>query len=154
MPPTRKDSGADDNLMLIIGQLLEATKAASEGLKSISQEVRTNAEAVIGSVRAIDALEKSVLQISSLVHDSANPHNLMLTTHDHGVVLGELRTAVKTLDETAKKLRTDLDAMGLDHKTHKTERRVTWRFVWNVTLVVAWAVTTGIALYAAITQAK
>jgi hypothetical protein len=120
MPPTRKDSGADDNLMLIIGQLLEATKAASEGLKSISQEVRTNAEAVIGSVRAIDALEKSVRQISSLVHDSANPHNLMLTTHDHGVVLAELRARREDPGgDGIKTLRTDLDTMGVDQKTHK-----------------------------------
>jgi archaellum component FlaC len=154
MPPTRKDSGDDNNLMLIIGQLLEAAKAASEGLRSVSQEVRSNAEALIGAVNAIETLETAVNHLSTVVHDSSNPANLVLASHDHGVNLAELRAAVKTLEATIKTLRTDLDTMGVDQKTHRTKGVTVLRVLLYTVMGVGYLITTGIAVYAAITQAK
>jgi prefoldin subunit 5 len=146
MPATRKPDHVDDSLLLIIGQLLEATKAASEGIKGLNGEMRTIATTLATTVATLQAVETAYKNLERLVHDDAD--SLVTRTAVHEDALRTLHAAVEELRKKAQALQTAVDSVDTDRVVAKSNRA--W-LAWAVG-GVAWAVTTGIALYAALGQ--
>ncbi len=150
--PTAKNP-LPDNLMIIIGQLLEATKAASDGLKSMSIEVQSNAKAIIAASKTLEMVEKKLTAFDELVDDAANPNSLGQVSARHTNELVDLRKAVGDLKDTLVKLTTEMTTLGTSVTTLKQDGAhltTTKETVWGVIKFVGWLLTTAIALYAAI----
>jgi hypothetical protein len=64
MPPP-KGHGAD--VMMLIGQLLEATQAASEGLKNTNLEIQANGKALIAAAKTLEIIAETVAELDRLV---------------------------------------------------------------------------------------
>lgn len=141
MPPSKS---APDNLMLIVGQLLEATKAASDGLKSMSVEVQGNAKAIIAASKTLEVIERKVGELEEIIKGGTD-ESLVFMAHGHTTDIAQLRVAIEELKKAVAGLTTDLGKLGSTAATIKGTKDV----VWEVGKVVAWIVTTAIALYAA-----
>lgn len=149
MPPAKMP----DNLMIIIGQLLEATKAASDGLKSMSQEVQSNAKAIIAASKTLEMVEKKLGELADLVDDSSNPNSLAQVSSRHTNELSELRKAIADLKDALLKLGTEMNVLGTGVAALKhdgVQLTTTKDTVWGVIKFIGWALTTAIALYAAL----
>jgi len=141
MPPAK----IPDNLMLIVGQLLEATKAASEGLKSMSQEVQSNAKVIIAASKTIEMVEDKVSELDRIIRDSTNAGNLVAITQTHTSELVTLHTAVKELKVVVEILKTEIGKLGIvDMKASDNSDKA-----WATIKFIGYAITTAIALYAA-----
>ncbi len=143
MPTPAKASSPDT--MLLIGQLLEAAKAAGDGLKTLGAEIQTNGKALIAAVKTIELVEETVAALDRLVRtgngDSIVTRLAILRTEvtELTTQLGDLEDRVRTvstlltsLDETRQRL----NAGGAAAK--------------SLAQAVAWVVATGIAVYAAV----
>lgn len=139
MPTPARKPTHPDNLMLVVGQLLEATKAASEGLKSLSQEVQGSAKAIIAMAKTVEVLEDKVAEIEKIVHDSTHSGNLVNLATLHGKDIESLRLAVDSMRAT-------LTTLGVtQHRSSSTRQTLL-----VVGQIAAWTVATGIALYGAL----
>lgn len=150
MPPAKNP--LPDNLMIIIGQLLEATKAASDGLKSMSIEVQSNAKAIIAASKTLEMVEEKLAELADLVDDAANPNSLAQVSGRHTNELAELRKAISDLKDALLKLGTEMSVLGTTVNSLKqdgAQLSTTKDTVWSVIKFVGWLVTTAIALYAA-----
>jgi DNA repair ATPase RecN len=152
MSTARKPAVETDNLMLIIGQLLEATKAASEGLKSVGAEVQNNAKAIIAAIKTLEQVEEKLGDLDKIVQDHSNPNNLINVTRGHtdqinaiNSGISDLHTLVKELKDAMKSLSTQVGTLDQGQASITSAKNV----VWETAKVVAWVVTTAIALYAA-----
>lgn len=147
MTTARKPAGAaPDNLMLIVGQLLEATKAASDGLKSMSQEVQSNAKAIIAASKTLEQVEETLEELDEIIRDTTNAANLVSITQKHGDDLVTLHAAVTDLKGVVETLKAQVGSLGTNQAAATTTKNT---LMW-IAAGVAWAVTTGIALYAAL----
>ncbi len=141
MPPAK----VPDNLMIIVGQLLEATKAASEGLKSVSLEVQSNAKVIITASKTLEMVEEKVSELDEIIRDSTNKGNLVAVTQTHAAELVLLHTAVTELKTAVETLRGEIGKLGLTDVKAETTRN----HLWLTLGFVGWLVTTAIALFAA-----
>lgn len=141
MPPAK----TPDNLMLIVGQLLEATKAASEGLKSMSLEVQSNAKVIVAASKTIELVEDKVSEIDRIIRDSTNAGNLVAISQTHTAELAGLHLAVKELKVVVEILRTEINKLGLVDISQANDKDA----VWAVIKFIGFAITTAIAVYAA-----
>jgi methyl-accepting chemotaxis protein len=147
MTTARKPAGAaPDNLMLIVGQLLEATKAASDGLKSMSQEVQSNAKAIIAASKTLEQVEDTLEELDEIIRDTTNASNLVSITQKHGADLVTLHAAVTDLKGVVETLKVQVGTLGTTQVAATTTKNT---LAW-IAAGLAWAVTTGIALYAAL----
>lgn len=144
MPPAKNP--VPDNLMIIIGQLLEATKAASDGLKSMSLEVQSNAKAIIAASKTLEMVEKKLTELDGLVDNTANPSSLAQVSGRHTVELADLHKAVTELKATLAALVTQVSSLRQDGAQFHTTKDA----VWGVIKFIGWLLTTAIALYAAL----
>lgn len=135
-----------DNLMLIVGQLLEATKAASDGLKSMSQEVQSNAKAIIAASKTLEKVEGDLEQLDEIIRDSTNSGNLVAVTIGHTTQLATLHLAVIELRATIDGLKAQMGSLGSTQARMTTTKEV----LVYIGVGVAWFVTTAIAVYAAL----
>lgn len=158
-PRKSTPDGIPDNVLLIIGKLLEATKAASDGLKAVSVEVQSNARAVIAASTTLKTVEAHVEQLdeiirkpgSGLVADvgSASANLLSLTTgvselrDQVNETVAALREAIDALKHDVDALTTTTAAVRGDVKSHRAAAVA-------VAKAVAWMATTVIAIYAAV----
>lgn len=152
MTTARKPSVETDNLMLIIGQLLEATKAASEGLKSVGAEVQNNAKAIIAAIKTLEQVEEKLGDLDRIMQDHANPNNLINVTRGHTDQIAainksilDLHGLVRELKDAMKALTTQVGTLDQGQASITSAKNV----VWETAKVVAWIVTTAIAIYAA-----
>lgn len=153
MTTARKPAVETDNLMLIVGQLLEATKAASEGLKSVGAEVHNNAKAIIAAIKTLEQVEEKLEALDRIIQDNSNPNNLINVTRGHtdqitaiNRGISDLQTLVKELRDAMKALAGQVLTLDQGHASIKSAKNV----VWETAKVVAWIVTTAVAVYAAV----
>lgn len=146
----KKTDTTSDNLMLIIGQLLEATKAAAEGLKSVGQEVQGNAKAIIAVSQTVKMIETKVSELNKLVSDATFAGNLMGVTAAHSTEIKALKEGMAELEKTLIDLKALVGTLGTAHHQALTETKTTKNIVWETAKVVAWIATTAVALYAAL----
>lgn len=136
----------DADLMLMIGQLVEGAKAASEGIRSLGSEVRANATAVITAMHTVTTLQDSLAQLDRIVRDAENPHHLMGVVGTHGLDLATLKHAVSDMRTTIEKMQTAVNQLNAG-QYESTGMRTT---LWYLIVGVGWALTTGVAIYAAV----
>lgn len=144
MTTARKPAAND--LMLIVGQLLEATKAASDGLKSMSAEVQSNAKAIIAAVKTLEKVEETVAELDEIIRDSTNQGNLVGVTQGHTVQITGLHAAVGELKKTLDDLKEQMGTLDNNHAKIFSAKAA----IWEVAKILGWIVTTGIAVYAAL----
>jgi archaellum component FlaC len=147
---TARKPDTPPDLMLIVGQLLEATKAAAEGLKSVSVEVQGNAKAIIAVSKTIETMETQLAELNRLVADVGQPGNLVFVTAGHSTDITALKTSVKELERALETLKTTVAKLNNDHVQVSTSQKVTNKHVIFAVKILGWVITTGIAIYAAI----
>lgn len=68
MPNSQGSAGhTDSNILMLVGQLLETTKAATEGIKSLSADVRQHSTAIATTMGAITAIERGLSELNRIV---------------------------------------------------------------------------------------
>lgn len=139
-----------DNLMLMVGQLLEATKAASEGLKSISREVQRNSKAIAAAANTLETLSQNVDQLDNLVQSSTNDNNLIAVTKklndEIAAYRGDIETITRTITELRMQVSTITDAYARNNAVSEYSQ--------NLIKFVGWAIATAIACWAAYAQGQ
>lgn len=154
MPP-RKNSSVPapnpENLLMIVGQLLEATKVATEGIKSLSIETRSNATAIITAAKTLEMVEETVNQLNKLVRTNADNlvyrvDNLSYKMDANSQLIRDLEDAGADLKKEASALKDQIDGLG----QHNTRISTVSNTLWYIVIFVAWLITTGIALFAAL----
>jgi len=143
---TTKKGESPENLLMIVGQLLEATKAASDGLKSLSLEVRNNASAIISAAKTLEFVEKTISELNAVVR--ANADSLVSQTAENAAAIEDLQTGKAELDKAVDELQQMVDTLGVDRVKADHSRDLVWKIIYGA----AWAITTGIAVYAALGQ--
>lgn len=136
-----------DNLMLIVGQLLEAARTASEGLKSTTAEVRANALAVATILKTIESIEEAVDSVHEVIFDP-KPGNLIGVVTSHTNLIATVQGALARVENTMDTMRKQLDSL----KTNRATIAGASNAFSSTAQVLGWLITTGIALYAAISQ--
>ena len=151
MPPARRKPNdteeAATDLMMLVGQLLEATRTAADGLQSVNAEVKTQAAALAAATMTLEILEEKVRKIERLVLDNTHDGNLVMIAHEHAAQLEDLRREIAAVQASANSLTSQLT--GVAHERAQTAGFQ--KSLWYVLAGLAWLVTTGIALYAALT---
>ncbi len=142
MPTPRKAADVPDNLMLLVGQLLEATKAASDGLKAMSTEVQSNARAIIAAATTLKTVESQIGQLEQLVRASASG-GLVGSVAEIRIIVTNVQGDVAKLTEAVEALQTSTASVGSTVTSARSAALV-------VANIVAWAATTAIAVYAAV----
>ncbi len=146
MPPARKDTpAASDNLMLIVGQLLEATKAASDGLKGVSQETQANGKAIITVSTTVDTIEEKLAQIDRIIRDTTYQGNLVGVAKEHADSIRNIVTSVAEIRKELSDVKSTVTGMTVTNNHGAGVRKA---LMW-VLGFVAWIVTTIVALYGA-----
>lgn len=145
----RKPDTTSDNLMLIIGQLLEATKAAAEGLKSVSAEVQGNAKAIIAVSQTVKMVETTIIDLKKIVSDAAHPNNLVLLTAGHAAEIRAVKETVVELERAVETLKSTVGTINTAHVQATAQKKTNKEWVWEGAKVIGWIVTTAVALYAA-----
>lgn len=146
--PLPMDAAAQTSITLIIGQLLEATKAANIGLKCLGEEVQTNARTLILISKTVDMLEARVGQIIGIVSDSANNRNLLLRVNDQQKETEDLHKQLLEIKKAVGELKGWTSSW--EASRHKeTGANDVYVFIGRA---IGWVLVTGIALYAAIGQ--
>ncbi len=141
--PRKTDEQAQ--LSMIVGQLLEATKAASEGLKGLSLEMRGNSSAVIAAVTTLTAVEKTVQDLDRVVRSGSVDSVLMRLQ----IVVGK----VEDLEQADTEVAVRLDNVETRVDVLETVRTQAWaggKVTFWLIGVAAWLITTGIAVWGAL----
>jgi hypothetical protein len=98
-------------MLLVVGQLLEATKAASEGLKAIGGEVRQQSSSLLLAARTVEVIERTVADLVRVVRTGDPDHTASLiykvATNDRRITdleeqFPELRTEFRQLLERVR----------------------------------------------------
>lgn len=143
--PRKPLDRGDADLMLMIGQLVEGAKAATEGLKSLGLEVRANATAVITAMHTVENLQEDIDQLDRIVRNVENPNHLVGIIGNHGIDLVALKAAVAELQKTVSKLLGNFTEIDAGQQQAAGVRHT----LWYAAIGLAWATTTGVAIYAA-----
>jgi hypothetical protein len=146
--PTRDDP----NVMLMIGQLLEGVKAASEAVKGLSDEVRGNATAIITAAKSLEMIEERLSHVTELVLDSSNPNNLVSRIDGHNTQLLALAAEFITFRQAVAEVRKTLDAQNLAALSVQHTRTGAQKVIGRIVQGAGWAITAAIAVWAAIAQ--
>lgn len=135
----------EDNVYIVVGRLLEATKAASEGIKGISEEIHHQAETVLTTVKALESLENQVEQLEFIVRGNGNDEALTKQLSQIKEYCQNMATAIKSLEETKRFLRQRVESLDQTHAHYLGAKNA----IWWLLGVLAWLMTTCISLYSA-----
>lgn len=141
-------SEAPTNVMLLVGQLIEATRAASEGLQSIHGEVRSQAQTIITMATTLEGIERRVGQIEQSVLDGTHDKSLVNLVREQQQALRTLSASLTSLSESAKTTRDKLDSVADTTVAEQSHSRGVWKTMMIVGAVVAWVATTAISMLA------
>lgn len=135
------------DLVLIVGQLLEATKAASSGLRAINAETRQNSQAIIRAAQTLEITEKLVIELNRIVRlGSDSGPSLMMAVH----------TLTKTVNEQTRHIARIRQELGegetrMNAFDRYNERSVGMRRALEIGGILIFnLLTLGVALYAAL----
>src|SRR4029077_15445062 len=145
MPAKRNPGSGEENLQLVIGQLVEATRASSEGIKGLSIEVRHNATAIITAAKTLEIIEDAVSQLNIIVRTGNGRPSLVADAADKARLIADLDKTMTALEAEVLSLRNEIGGLSHDRSRLLGVSAVVWRFIVGV----AWCVTTAIAFYAA-----
>ncbi len=145
MPSPRVPKEASESLHIIMGQLMEATRAASDGLKSLSAEVVQHARILAAATAKLEAIEERYEELNEIVRAVGNDDNLMASSHDHTAELRDLKARIAVLVADVKGLETDITTLNRSSTKELTARAT----LINVGKWLGWLVTTGVAVWAA-----
>lgn len=158
MPPASNKVAAaqleavNNNVLVLLGRLLEATEAAQVGLRTLDEETRRNTANNQALKTMVEQLATSMQEIEKIVR--GNSENDSLSTHIRQLVAeaGRLRIAIAGVDERFDKRLTEHDTRldKLERDDVETGGRRT--ALRTIVEYASWIVVTGIALYAAIGQ--
>lgn len=132
-----------DDLSLLVGQLMAATEAAADGLQALGKESHANASAIVAIAKTLETVERSIVNISCLIHDSNGDSLITKVKMSQAQVialsseLGELTTKVDGLQLVLTELQTE--------RQRREGARVT---VVAVVQVVAWVLAMAVAVAA------
>lgn len=146
MPATHKPIAIEpipESLMMIVGQLLEATKVASEGIKSLSNEVRANATAILVAVKTLEMVEETVGQLNDLVR--GDPQSLVRKTDRIDQLTADLQKGLADLRAAMTQIHGQVQNLD-QHKAKVTDYGT---MILYVILAISWLVNTAIAVWAA-----
>lgn len=142
---------ANENILVIVGRLLAATEAASDGLKVLSEETKQNSAGVLAVKTAVEGIQQTVAELDRLVRTGTvggvalvtqvklNSDAVAQLRQDHG----QLEATVNEQGDSIAELEKGNVTAAASHTSAKS-------VILYVVGVVAWAITTGIALYAAL----
>lgn len=118
MPSPRKlptDSMGPD-LPVLVGQLLATTEAASEGIRSLFEESKANAKAIIAAATTLELVDKTVRELLRVVRDGNGQESLVVQIKTLQTLLARLRAdhddLRKHVEVTGKELGNSLDQMS------------------------------------------
>jgi len=132
---------------MIIGQLLEAARAASDAIKGLSQESRSTATALVAAAKTLEKVEEIVFELDDIIRTGTGD---------------SLVTKVRVLQEEVFKLKHEVDVLEarvvvaskaietLERDNTEARQRathVTWAMS-SITQLAGWTIVTLISLYA------
>lgn len=133
------------DVMLLIGQLLAAAQAASDGLKSNSAEIQSNGKAIIAAVRTLELIEETVGELDRLIR-TGNGDSLLTRFAVLKAEVTELHTQMTELSDLVQMTVGQIQTIHGDHRGAAGGRKV----VIEILKAVGWVLTTAIAVYAAV----
>lgn len=136
---------ANDNILVIVGRLLAATEAASDGIKTLSDESKTNSVGVQAAQQAIQSIQKTVTDLDRIVR-TGNGDSLITQVKILCDEQERLRDDMDELNKTVELSAKRLDAFDQQNAGAAGSSKVLWYVVGGI----AWLVTTAIALYGAL----
>lgn len=149
MPPARK-SKDDDNLMMIVGQLVESAKAAADGLKSLSQEAKETTAAAISAQNAMVTIGKAVAELEYLVSDGRNADNLVMRVHSALALASIIRGELDVLNKQVG----DLIAAQESQKNSNAVATGRQSVFWGIVQFAGWLLALLAAAWATLTQSN
>lgn len=179
MPPPKGTSASlppqiqGQDLLLVIGQLLEANKQQAEDIKTLTSEVRQYATTVVAAAKTLEIIERTVGALDRVVRVGNGDESLVSKVNGNTKLVKELEQRVTVSTSTVVRNATEANNMqaaittlgrradDMDTKVEDIDDRVarhdnnathtmgmTNTLLW-VGSILAWVVTTGVALYAA-----
>lgn len=144
---TAKKTNAETqvDIVLLVGQLLEATTAAADGLKTIGTEVRRNSATIVSTAQKLKTLHDTVQQLDRVLRGSGGHESLLGQMHTNNRMLEDVKSAITAVQEETADLRAAVD--DVKHVQAQITGGKTMLFI--VIGGLTWLVTTLIALYAA-----
>ena len=136
---------ASQDVMLLIGQLLEEAKAASDGLKSTNAEIQANGKALIATVKTLELVGETVAELDRLVR-TGNGDSVITRLAILQIAVTDLQAQVVALETRVRVAGEKMADLSKDQDRRDAGKNA----VWEIAKVVAWVATTGIAVYAAI----
>lgn len=143
MPAAR----TNNDVMLLIGQLLEAAQAASDGLKSTNLEIQANGKALIAAVKTLELIEETVAELDRVVR-TGNGDSIITRLAMLRAEVTDLQGQVGTLETRVHTLHDDISGFNADRQQVAGGKKV----IWGVLRAVGWALTTLLAAWAAYGQ--
>lgn len=140
----------DAHLLLIIGQLMEATKAAADSLRELGQETAANTAAHNALQRAITSVENVTNRLHTVVFGGPGETGLVRDTLAQNQKLLAITEDVRSTEEAIRCLK---DQLGTYNTTQAASQSRT-AFAWRLTEIAAWIVTTAVAVYTVIKQSS
>jgi hypothetical protein len=155
MPPAKSQQqqidAANDNILVIVGRLLAATEAASDGIKTLSEETKQNSAAAQAAKQAVESIQQTVLELDRIVRNgSGNNGGLVTQVRLNSEEMARLRKDHSDLSEEVTKNTGGIAALEKEQATTTGSHTSVKTVIIYVVGVVGWAITTAVALYAAL----
>lgn len=145
-PRTADQQPPSENMMLLVGQLVEATRRISESMKTIAQEQQNHARAILAVNKSLEQVEEDTEKLTRMVSGAEHDDpSLLKTAHVHSGEITVLRDSLETVKETLRQLRKQVDRMN-DSDQRRDGARSVWTKIWTVGNIV---LTIAIAIWAA-----
>mgnify|MGYP005850200429 CR=1 FL=1 len=136
----------NDNILVIVGRLLEATKAASDGIKILSDEAKAMSSSLQVAQQVITNNQQILQALDRIVRTGNGEESLVtrlkLLSENFQSHLEDVEDMNSNLEALTKRVA----ALEKHHVTSGAKMNIIW---WIVT-GVGWVVTTAIALYGAL----
>lgn len=137
------DARAENNLLVLVGQLLEANKATTEVVKSLSADVKQHSHAMVTMVHTVEALERSYAKLDRIIHTGDNP--VLQRIAEQANLLSHMREAIDDLHEAADETRRQVDEIG----DHRREFVGAWKVICLIAGAVVAVLTVAAGFYTA-----
>jgi len=186
--PVPKTTAPHPDVLIMVGQLLEASKAASDNIRQLSDDMQTNAQAWTIASQTLNRVEKDVTALTQIVRTGNGVPSIVATVSEIKNRLADLEGSLVKMEKSADDRLDDLEGLAdqrsdkletsvkeveravdakIDQLTRNVDAKIdqlaksisqydkdrqsgTWVYfvIERVVIALAWAVTTGIAVYA------